>query len=229
MDERPYLLVSCSMSLDGYLDSADDTRLLLSNDADFDRVDDVRAGCDAILVGAATVRNDDPRLLIRSAERRRRRLDRGLPPHPIKVTLTSRGDLDPDSRFFTRGDGEKLVYCPEVRVCDLENLVGCSAKVVSLGTTVEMCHLVADLGSRGVRRLLVEGGGTVLTQVLSSGVADELHLVVAPFFVGDSRAPRFVSDGSFPWCPGARAELVETRPVGDVALLRYALSERCVR
>ena len=43
-----------------------DERLLLSNDADFDRVDEVRAGCDAILVGAATVRNDNPRLLVRA-------------------------------------------------------------------------------------------------------------------------------------------------------------------
>jgi 5-amino-6-(5-phosphoribosylamino)uracil reductase len=58
------------MSIDGYLDDASPDRLLLSNDADFDRVDDVRAGCDAILVGAATIRQDDPRLLIRSAGRR---------------------------------------------------------------------------------------------------------------------------------------------------------------
>ena len=51
MAERPYILLSCSMSIDGYLDGATDERLLLSNEADFDRVDAVRAGCDAILVG----------------------------------------------------------------------------------------------------------------------------------------------------------------------------------
>ena len=62
MADRPYTLLSCGMSLDGYLDDATDQRLLLSNEADFDRVDEVRAGCDAILVGAATVRNDNPRL-----------------------------------------------------------------------------------------------------------------------------------------------------------------------
>ena len=49
--------------------AATDERLLLSNDADFDRVDAVRAGCDAILVGAATVRNDNPRLLVRAPAR----------------------------------------------------------------------------------------------------------------------------------------------------------------
>jgi 5-amino-6-(5-phosphoribosylamino)uracil reductase len=53
-----------------------------------------------------------------------------------------------------------------------------------------------------------------------------LQLVVAPFFVGDSRAPRFVYDGHFPWGSGNRATLAEVRPIGDVVLLRYALSER---
>lgn len=60
MADRPYTLLSCSMSIDGYIDDASDHRLLLSNDDDFDRVDAVRASCDAILVGAATIRVDDP-------------------------------------------------------------------------------------------------------------------------------------------------------------------------
>ena len=63
MPERPYTLLSCSVSLDGYL--GDQTpRLALSNEADFDRVDEVRASCDAIMVGAVTVRTDNPRLLV---------------------------------------------------------------------------------------------------------------------------------------------------------------------
>jgi 5-amino-6-(5-phosphoribosylamino)uracil reductase len=57
-------------------------------------------------------------------------------------------------------------------------------------------------------------------------LADELHLVVAPLFVGDSRARRFVDDGRFPWNPDRRARLVEARKIGDVVLLRYALSTR---
>lgn len=226
MGERPYVLLSCCISLDGYLDSGGEERLLLSNDADFDRVDEVRAGCDAILVGAATVRNDDPRLQVRSAQRRARRVAEGRPAGPLKVTLTSRGDLAPDARFFTVGDGEKLVYCPDPTGPVLESRVGARAEVVALGDEVRMGDLVADLGARGVRRLMVEGGGRVHTQFLTAGIADELQLVVAPFFVGDSRARRFVGDGEFPWRAGRRAELVESRAIGDVALLRYALSAR---
>jgi 5-amino-6-(5-phosphoribosylamino)uracil reductase len=226
MGDRPYIVLSCSMSLDGYLDSANEGRLLLANDADFDRVDDVRSGCDAILVGATTVRNDNPALLIRSERRRRRRIDEGLPDAPIKVTLTARGDLNPRARFFTLGDSEKLVYCPSSVAATTQARLGAAATVVDGGPRVRMRDLSEDLYARGVRRLMVEGGGTVHTQFLTEGVADELHLVVAPFFVGDSRARRFVGDGRFPWCAEHRATLVESRPIGDVVLLRYALSDR---
>src|SRR5262249_52673336 len=84
VDTRPYVLLSCAVSLDGYLDDATDRRLVLSNDADLDRVDAVRAGCDAILIGANTIRRDNPRLLVRSRERRDARVARGRPPSPAK-------------------------------------------------------------------------------------------------------------------------------------------------
>jgi 5-amino-6-(5-phosphoribosylamino)uracil reductase len=226
MPDRPYTLLSCGMSIDGYLDSAAPRRLELSNDADFDRVDAVRASCDAILVGAATVRNDDPRLLVRSQSRRDERTGRGLPPSPIKVTLTERCELDPGAAFFTTGETEKLVYCASARVREARSRLGGVATVIDGGQPVEMRTISDDLGARGVQRLMVEGGGRVHTQFLTDNLADELQLVVAPFFVGDSRAPRFVSDGRFPWNPSRRATLAEVRQIGDVVLLRYALSPR---
>jgi 5-amino-6-(5-phosphoribosylamino)uracil reductase len=226
MPDRPYILLSCGMSIDGYLGSASPRRLELSNNADFDRVDSVRASCDAILVGAATVRNDNPRLLVRSRTRRDERTARGLPPSPIKVTLTERMELDPRADFFTTGDSEKLVYCASPCVVDARSLLGRVATVVDGGERVQMRRLTEDLGARGVQRLMVEGGGKVHTQFLTDNLADELQLVVAPFFVGDSRAPRFVSDGRFPWNPARRATLAGVRQIGDVVLLRYALSPR---
>jgi 5-amino-6-(5-phosphoribosylamino)uracil reductase len=226
MPDRPYILLSCALSLDGYLGSASPRRLELSNDADFDRVDAVRASCDAILVGAATVRNDNPRLLVRSQNRREARTARGLPQSPIKVTVTERVELDPHADFFTTGDAEKLVYCVSPRVGDARTRLGEVATVVDGGQRVKMRRLSEDLGARGVHRLMVEGGGKVHTQFLTDNLADELQLVVAPFFVGDSRATRFVSDGHFPFHPGRRATLAEVRQIGDVVLLRYALSNR---
>ena len=225
MRERPYTLVSCSVSIDGYIGSSA-SRLLLSNDADFDRVDAVRASCDAILVGAATVRIDNPRLLVRSQARREQRTARGLAPSPMKVTVTRRAELDAHADFFTTGEAEKLVYCASPRVDDARLRLGPVATVVDGGNIVEMRKLSTDLAARGVERLMVEGGGKVHTQFLTDDLADELQLVVAPMFVGDSQAPRFVRDGRFPWNPGRRAKLADVRQIGDVVLLRYALSAR---
>jgi 5-amino-6-(5-phosphoribosylamino)uracil reductase len=226
MAERPYTVLSCGMSIDGYLDSAGVRRLPLSNEADFDRVDAVRASCDAILVGAGTVRNDNPRLLVRSQERRSARVARGLSPSPMKVTVTASGRLDGCADFFATGDGEKLVYCASRAAASVRRRLGSVATVVDGGQPVDVRRLGEDLHDRGVRRLMVEGGGTMHTQFLTADIADELHLVVAPFFVGDSRSRRFVDDGAFPWHPGRRATLAEVRQIGDVVLLRYALSPR---
>jgi 5-amino-6-(5-phosphoribosylamino)uracil reductase len=224
--DRPYTLLSCGMSLDGYLDDAGRERLLLSNDADFDRVDEVRAGCDAILVGATTIRQDDPRLLVRSAERRAARVARGERPHPVKVTVTGSCDIDATARFFTLGEVDKLVYCASATCPEARRRLGHVATVIDGGDPVDLNLVTQDLAARGVRRLMVEGGGTMHTQFLTAGLVDELQLVVAPFFVGDSRAPRFVGDGDFPWGPGHRARLAGVRQIGDVVLLRYALSDR---
>lgn len=226
MVDRPYTVLSCGMSMDGYIDSPSTSRLPLSNAADFDRVDAVRASCDAILVGAATVRNDDPRLLVRAAHRRRARLARGQRATPTKVTVTCGGDLDPGAQFFTAGEAAKLVYAARAGVARLRAGLGEAATVVDVGRTVTMRGIGHDLHERGVRTLLVEGGGTVHTQFLTASLVDELQLVVAPLFVGDSRAHRFVNDGTFPWRHGRRASLAEVRRIGDVVLLRYALSDR---
>jgi len=224
--DRPYTVLSCGMSIDGYLDTASAHRLVLSNDADLDRVDAVRATCDAILVGAATVRKDNPRLLVRTKTRQDERVAQGRAPSPTKVTVTAGGRLDRCASFFAAGDSEKLVYCASQALAETRERLEAVATVVDGGQPVDMRRMSEDLHARGVRRLMVEGGGTVHTQFLTAGLADELQLVVAPFFVGDSRAPRFVNDGMFPWNPDHRATLADLRRIGDLVLLRYALSRR---
>lgn len=226
MAERPYTVLSCGMSLDGYLDAATPERLVLSNEADLRRVDAVRAESDAILVGAATVRHDNPRLLVRSAELRAQRRRCGRGESPVKVTVTASGALDPAGNFFTTGGSEKLVYCATRSAARAGRTLGGVATVIDAGEPVDLADVAADLHARGVRRLMVEGGGRIHTQFLTQALADELHLVVAPFFVGDARAHRFVGSGAFPWNPRHRAHLAETRQIGDVVLLRYALSAR---
>ena len=140
--------------------------------------------------------------------------------------MTGRAKLDPESRFFTVGDGPRLVYCASDTLDMAVGQLSAVATVVDGGQPVEMRRVSEDLHARGVRRLMVEGGGQMHTQFLTEGLADELQLVVAPIFVGRPDATRFVGAGRFPWSDTRRARLVESRPVGDVVLLRYALSER---
>ena len=136
------------------------------------------------------------------------------------------GEFVGQESFMTAGETEKLVYTSTPRVADARARLGPVATIVDGGRRVRMRRLSEDLADRGVQRLMVEGGGVVHTQFLADDLVDELQLVVAPFFVGDSSAPRFVSDGHFPWNPGRRATLAEVRQIGDVVLLRYALSPR---
>ncbi|MTD59488.1 dihydrofolate reductase family protein [Amycolatopsis pithecellobii] len=213
MRNRPYVVASAAVSLDGFLDDTSPERLLLSSPEDFERVDQVRAGVDAILVGANTIRTDNPRLLSRSGA------------DPIKVTLTTSGKLEAGAQFFTTGEVEKLVYAASPVVQTLESQLRGLATVVDAGNPLDLHRVLADLADRGVGRLMVEGGGAVHTLFLTTDVVDELHLVVAPLFVGERDAPKFVGTGAF---PQGRLLLAETRQLGDVVLLRYLMGQTAV-
>ena len=134
---RPYVLLSAAISLDGCLDDTGPERLLLSGPIDFDRVDEVRAASDAILVGAGTLRTDNPRLLVNSAERRAARVTAGRPAYPLKVTVSGSGDLDPDAHFWSTG-GEKVVYTTDLGVSKATAaLGGLGVDVVPVGPELD--------------------------------------------------------------------------------------------
>ena len=216
---HPYVLLSAAVSLDGYLDDTGPERLLLSSPADFDRVDEVRASVDAILIGAGTIRADNPRLLVNSPERRAARVAAGKPEYPLKVTVSGSGDLDPAARFWHTG-GDKLVYTTDKGAERARQLgVDGAADIVPLGPDLDWRRLLEHLHDvRGVERLMVEGGGTIHTQLLQQGLADELQLVLAPLFVGAADAPRLFGPGAY---QGGRLRLLETRRIEDVVLMRY--------
>ncbi|MGV9558943.1 dihydrofolate reductase family protein [Streptomyces sp. NPDC003522] len=213
----PYVLLSAAVSLDGHLDDTGPDRLLLSGPADFDRVDEVRASVDAILVGAGTIRADNPRLLVNSPVRRAARVAAGKPEYPLKVTVSGTGELDPAARFWHTG-GEKVLFTTDAGA-DRARVLGLATDVVPLGPGLDWRRLLEHLHDvRGVRRLMVEGGGAIHTQLLQEGLADELQLVLAPLFVGDPDAPRMFGPGGY---QGGRLRLVGTRRIEDVVLMTY--------
>ena len=211
------------MSVDGCLDAPGPQRLVLSGQADLDRVDAERSEADAIMVGAGTIRRDNPRLVIRAAGRRAGRVGRGLPENPARVTLTASGDLDPAARFFTTAGGGCVVYCAAAQAPKLQHQLNDLAQVIAVPPPMGLAAILADLSRRGVHRLLVEGGARLGREFLAEGLVDELALTVAPFFVGAAAAPRFAGPAAYPHDPARPMHLAEVRQLDDVVLLRYLL------
>ena len=224
---RPRVLASCAVSLDGCIDHTGRSRLVLSSSEDLERVDALRASCDAILIGAGTLRRDNPRLLIRSERRVRARREEGRSAHPARAVITGSGEVPSGAAFFTNAEGPRLIYCPQAVVGPLQRRLGEAAVVVAAGgQDVDPRAVLEDLAGRSVRRLLVEGGTTILTLFLSAGLVDELRLAIAPCFVGDAAAPRFVHPVAFPSGALRKMRLADVEKLGDMAILRYEAEPR---
>ena len=241
MPTRPYVLISCAMSADGRIDDTSPVRLLLSGPDDLDRVDELRASADAILVGANTVRRDNPRLLIRSPRRRAARVAAGRPAHPARVTVTASGELSPSAHFFADPDpdtgpgpaepaagpggagGRRLVYCASPAVRATAARLGDRADVIDAGDPLSLPFILADLTERDMTRVLVEGGSVLIREFLTATLADELYLAVAPFFVGEAAAPPFALPGAYPADSRHPMTLAGVQRLGGVVAMRYLL------
>ena len=205
---KPIVTLKVSLSLDGYMDDCSDQRLVLSSEEDLLAVDRLRAESDAILVGAETIRKDNPALVLKSGEK-----------GPVKVTMTSCGELDAGSNFFKLGEGEKIVYASES--CFAELIIKLEAKVVKL-VDGSLDFILEDLGKRGIKKLLVEGGADVSNQFLSKGYVDFLRVAISPLVVADINAPRFNIAESF---DRDSIELISSENFADTVVLNYKLKK----
>jgi hypothetical protein len=131
----------------------------------------------------------------------------------------------PAASFFTAGPARKLVSTSSSAFGKASERLSGSATVIDAGEPTNLPAILADLAARGISRLMVEGGATIHNQFLTAGLADELHLVIAPFFIGDPAAPRIPGNDPFPNLPANPMELAEVRRIGNVVLLRYLLGE----
>lgn len=171
------------MSADGFLDDRTDKRLVLSTPRDLSAVHLLRAEMDAIMVGAETVRADNPSLITRSPECAKIRKKGGRAPHPIKVTVTASGDLDPQAAFFSEGETEKIVLVKGDATLD---------PAIELGATIIRFAedwwpvLKQALEERGVEALMIEGGAQLIHYALDERIADKWRIAVSEKELGEN-------------------------------------------
>ena len=210
-----FIMGSVATTVDGFTSEKSPRRLMLSSQDDLREVYRLRAACDAVLVGAATVRADDPRLVTTHPAHAERRRRLGLAPDPIKVTLTRTGNLNPAAKFFTHGAGPKLVFCPMATRPALHSRLGSAAEVIGVDDDFTPARMVAELNRRGVRALLVEGGQETLRQFFVAGLIDRLRWAVAPRVLGERGDRRFLGGGARVLHPAA------TERFGDTTVLHF--------
>jgi 5-amino-6-(5-phosphoribosylamino)uracil reductase len=216
--------LSAACSIDGYMDDTSRKRLILSSDEDLLDIQRERAQADAILVGAGTVRADNPRLSVREPSLIEERLRNGLLPQPIKVTLTASGDLDPQAHFFQSDGPASIVLCPLPLAAALRTRYGTAATVVGMDGPLSARAIIQALQRQGIRHLFVEGGSRVLSMFLSERVYDRFRLAIAPFFVGDAGAPRLRLSSYLASHRHDRLIATQVRLLGDTTVIDYDLA-----
>jgi len=210
------------MSLDGKISTTERKQVRISNDADMGRVDELRASADAVLVGMNTAVGDDPKLVVKSQKLREERVKNGLPENPIKVAMGSIDGLSLDSDFMGHGNAKIVLFTSE----DSD-----PAKVEELKTRADVFILPGDrpkpedvitmLASLGVKRLMVEGGGSINFEFLKAGLVDELYVAVAPKIFGGKDAPTLADGDGFQQGKEVKLELIGEERLGDVLVLKY--------
>lgn len=209
------VFVSAATSADGYLDHCTSERLTLSTPEDWAEVHRLRAQSDAILVGAETIRRDNPALLIRDEALRRGRIERGVPPDPLKVTLTASCNLSPDARFFTCGEQEKIIFT----TCSAPGAL-CSVATLIPAEEITAALIVTELEKRGIRTLFVEGGAMTLKMFFAEGMVDVFRLAVNPSIrVADPRAPRLEIGTNYLQAP------YKEQTLGGMQVVTYRLKQ----
>jgi 2,5-diamino-6-(ribosylamino)-4(3H)-pyrimidinone 5'-phosphate reductase len=190
------MLINVAATLDGKIDTVERRGAAISSERDRQRVDLLRASVDAVMIGGRTLREEDPRLLVRSADLRKDRLSRGLSENPAKVAVMSTLSLKPDARFLTTGPARIIVFTPAGHS---EQHVARQQPGVELYMhgegRVDLVAAFNTLAELGIQRVLVEGGGSLNFELLRLGLVDELNVYLAPLIFGGASAPT-LADGT---------------------------------
>ena len=213
--QRPHVILNAGMTLDGKIATRTrDTKI--SGKEDLERVHRIRERVDAIMVGIGTVLDDDPRLTVHRIPGKRSR-------NPVRVVVDSRARTPPGARVLS-GEAPTVIAvsraAPEER-CRVLRERGASI-VVCGESRVDLPCLMRELYARGIRSLLLEGGGTLNFSMLRHGLVDEVSVAIAPVLVGGREAVTLVEGKGFATiAEGVHLRLKRYYPLGKDFVLEY--------
>jgi len=198
--DRPYTFINVAMTADGKIDTFERKGAAISSARDRERVDQLRAAADGILVGGRTLMDEDPKLTVKSESLRAERVTRGLAPNPVKVGVGSIINLKSSSEFLKAGPARMVIFTTtQTSMDNLASLRGHGVEVfVHEGTRVDLGEMMKTLKKLGVDHLLVEGGGTMNFELIRLGLVDEVIAYMAPMIFGGANAPTLADGPGFP-------------------------------
>jgi diaminohydroxyphosphoribosylaminopyrimidine deaminase/5-amino-6-(5-phosphoribosylamino)uracil reductase len=209
---RPRITVKGAASLDGKVAAADGTSQWITGPAARADGHRLRAAADAVMVGAGTALADDPRLTARPPE--------GSPERqPLRVLLDSAGRVAARARLFEAGAPTLVATTGRAPAEVRRAWAAAGAEVLVLGQgpdgRVDLAALAAELGSRRLLEVLVEGGPTLQGGLWTAGLVDRLVWYLAPVVLGGDRSLGLVAGPGVPTLGAARrVRVAAVTPVG---------------
>jgi len=220
---RPFVFVNVAMSADGKISTRERRQVRISGSEDYSRVDRIKAESDAIMVGIGTVLADNPSLTVKSPELQAGRRAAGKDENPIRVVVDSAGKTPLDADILHKGTGKRIVAVSHKAPPEAVERLRQHAAVVTAGDeAVDLSLLLEELYRQGVRRLMVEGGGTLIWALFEQGLVDELQTFVGSMVIGGKDAPTpadgagFLREEDFP-----RLALIDAVRLDDGLLIRW--------
>jgi 2,5-diamino-6-(ribosylamino)-4(3H)-pyrimidinone 5'-phosphate reductase len=215
------------MTADGKIDTAQRKGAAISSLRDKERVDQLRASADAIMVGGKTLLNEDPKLTVKSEALRAGRVKRGLSPNPVKVGVVTQAHLREDSRFLNTGPATIVIFTTRrtsKRYLSLLTARGVDV-YVDKSKQVDLQKALATLKDLGIDRLMVEGGGRLNFEFMRLGLVDELTAYVAPMIFGGESAPTLAAGSGLERSQALPLKLIDVEKWEDGGvLLKYGFS-----
>ena len=174
MQQTPFVVAQLGQSLDGRIATMTGESRWINNGGDLDHLHRLRALVDAVVVGANTVIADDPSLAVYRVEGR----------NPARVLIDPSGRIPATARCLTsEGVRRIIVTASEINASDGVETITLARR----GGKMSCEEIVRALYSRGLRRILIEGGAATVSGFLEAGVVDRLHIMVAPLIIGSGK------------------------------------------